>query len=111
MIGVDVQKDYSTGAAAISYTFAPGKKISFEELRLNLSAASATAENFVITLKSHKGTAYDVVLYSRDMNTVQDLVYIPERVHQLEDGDSLLFEWTNTNTRTYGMEIVYKAAL
>lgn len=111
MIGVDQKRDFSTAAVAMSKTFAPGVRFTFEEVRLHLSAASATSENFVITLQSHKGSVYNVVLYTYDMDTVGDLVYIPATPHVLEVGDSLLLEWTNTNLRTYGLEILYKATL
>jgi hypothetical protein len=111
MMGLEKQSDHSTAAVAMSYTFAPGKKFTFEEVRIHLSAASATSENFVITIQSAKGSAYNVVLYTQDMDTVQDLVYQPTKEHELNDGDSLLFTWTNTNLRTYGMEIQYKATI
>lgn len=109
MAGIKRQIQPVTGEAALSYTLTPGKKFVFEEIRLHLNAASATVENFVITLQSARGTAYDVVLYSVGMNTVQDLVYQADQSHSFEKGDSLVFAWTNTNLRTYGMEIIYKA--
>lgn len=111
MIGVDKQVQEVTGAVAMSYTFAPGKRFVFEEVRIHLSAASATSENFTITIASSKGSEYNTKIYSKDMDTVQDLVYQPEQAHELEAEDSLVFAWTNSNTRTYGMEIIYRASL
>lgn len=110
MVGVKKQSDFSTAAIAMSKTFAPAKEFQFEEVRIHLSAASSTSENFIITLLSVKGSVYNVVLYTRDMDTLQDLVYQPTKEHKFEDGDRLSFTWTNTNLRTYGMEIIYKAA-
>jgi len=111
MLGIDTQKSYETGAGAMSVTFTPGKDFTFEEVRLHLSAASATAENFVVTLVSGKGAVYNIKLYSQDMDTVQDLVYQPEKKHDFDEGDSLTFTWTNTNARTWGLEIAYTASL
>lgn len=108
-MGIKRQTDPVTGSGALSYTFTPGKEFVFEGVRLHLSAASATIENFVITLISSKGVVYNVKLYSINMNTVQDLIYQPESPQGFVAGDSLVFTWTNTNLRTYGMEIVYKA--
>jgi len=110
MMGVRRQVQSVTGSGAMDYTFTPGKEFVLTEVRIHLSAASATAENFVIAVDSPKGSEYDVVLYSRDMNTVQDLVYQPDPRHGFAAGESLKFTWTNTNARTYAMEIIYKAA-
>ena len=111
MIGIDLQTQPVTGTGAMSYSFAPGKEFSFEEVRLHLSDALAPAENFVITLVSSKGALYNVKLYSKDMDSVQDLMYQPAKQHDFGPKDSLLFTWTNTNAKTWGMEIVYKASL
>lgn len=110
MMGIKQQVQPVTGVIAMSYEFAPGKEFSFEEVRIHLSAASGTVENFVITLQSGKGSEYNVNVYSKDMNTVQDLVYQPVDPQEFEAADSLLFTWANTNSRTYGMEIIFKAA-
>ena len=110
MMGIDLQTQPVTGTGAMSYSFAPGKEFTFEEVRLHLSDALAPAENFVITLVSGKGSLYNVILYSKDMNLVQDLVYQPEQPHNFDPADSLTFAWTNTNGKTWGMEIVYKAS-
>ena len=111
MIGIKLQTQPVTGAGAMSYSFAPGKEFTFEGVRLHLSDALAPAENFVITLVSGNGSLYNVKLYSKDMDSVQDLVYQPAKAHGLTSKDSLLFTWTNTNAKTWGLEIVYKASL
>lgn len=110
MVGVKKQTQPVTGAGVMSYTFAPGKDFVFEEVRLHLNAASATAENFVIQLVSSRGSLYNINLYTKNMNTVQDLAYQPVKPHEFGAEDSLTFTWTNTNLKTWGMEIVYKAA-
>jgi len=108
---IDVQTQPVTGQGAMSYEFAPAKEFVLEEIRLHLDAASATPENFVITLQSARGTLHNVKLYSVDMDTVQDLIYQPDKPHNFTAEDSLLFTWTNTNAKTWGLEIVFKAAL
>jgi len=110
MLGVKRQTQPVTGAGAMDYTFTPDKEFVFEGIRLHLDAASATVEDFVIQLDSSKGSLYDVKLYAKDMNTVQDLIYQPEVQHGFMAGDSLKFTWANTNLKTWGMEIVFKAS-
>lgn len=108
---VDTQRMYQTGSGAMNYTFAPNKEFELEEIRLHLDSASATAENFVVQLQSAKGSAYNVKLYSKDMNTVQDLVYQPTKPHDLREEDELKFTWANSNSKTWGLEIIWKGAL
>lgn len=109
MMGTKRQSQPVNGSGAMSYTLVPNKEFVFEEVRIHLSAASATSEDFTITLSSGKGAVYNVVLYRQDMNTLADLVYQPDPGHEFEPNDSLVFAWTNTNARTWGMEILYKA--
>lgn len=108
MVGIETLTEPATGAGALSVTFAPNKEFVFKEMRLHLGVASATTENLVITIQSNKGSTYNTKIYSRDMNSVQDLVYQPSKEHPLIAGDSLKIEWTNTNLRTWGLEIIYK---
>ncbi len=99
--------DRSTGSAAINREVSPAKDGQFEGIRIHLSAASATSENLVVTLVSNAGTEYDVVLDTQDMNTLSDYVYQPTRPHPFVNGDKIKVTWANTNTRTYGLEILW----
>ena len=102
-----------TGAAGVTAanTFIqPGKPFELLEVRVHLNAASATSENLVISLDGGAAAAkYDTVLATQDMNTVADYVYTPTRPHRFTHAsDKLIMTWTNTNTKTYGIEIVYR---
>ena len=110
-MGIDTQHDYANGIGAMDYNFAPNKEFTFEEVRLHLNEASATVENFVIQLQSNKGSQYDVKLYSKDMNGMQDIIYQPEKPHHFDPADKLKFTWTNTDSKTWGLEIIWKGGL
>jgi len=96
-----------TGAAALSTSLAPGKAFKLLEVRLHLSSASATSENLTATMDAGAGEAYDTVLLAKDMNTVANYIYTFEDRY-FGDSDEIDFAWANTNTRTYGLEIVYQ---
>ena len=97
----------ATGSAALSLTHTPsGSEIYFYEFRIHLGAASATSENLVIKIDAAAGAAYDTVLDTQDMNTLADYVYLPARPHRLFAGDKIIVTWTNTNTETYGAEVI-----
>jgi precorrin-6B methylase 2 len=101
-----IAQDVGTGSGAMSLTFDPEGACILDEIRLHLDTASITSENFVVTLDSCAGSKYDVIFVTQDMNTIKDLV-IP-CVHKLNDIDKLVFEWTNTDSRTWGLEVVFR---
>jgi len=98
-----------TGAAAVDHNAAPGRPFRIVGVRMHLSAAPTTSENFTVALNDGTGADYDVVLYKRDLSvgSVTDLVLSGEDL-SLEEGhifkstDSIDIDWANTDTRTYG---------
>lgn len=105
--GITTNTDNDTGSGALSYSLAPGKPFILQEIRLHLNSASSTTEDLVITLQSSLGSAYNVVVFSQDMNGVQDLIFKPDPATIFDNEDSLLITWTNTNSCIYGLEVIY----
>ncbi len=109
MTSLAVHKYSDTESTAIaSTTQAADQAQCFVSLTLNLSAAPTTSENFVITLDSRLGVTYDTVLYSQDLSvgSVTDLVLSQDDIDiVLFRGDALAVTWTNTDGRTWGMEV------
>lgn len=97
----------ATGSGAMAVNVDPNKAFKLLEMRVHLSSASATSEDLTITLDSGAGAAYDVELYSKDMNTVVDLV-VTFTDRYFISTDDLDFAWANSNSRTYGIEIKYQ---
>lgn len=102
----------ATGAVAISSSLTSpitNGNISLVSVRLNLSAVGGTAdEKFTITINSNTAAAYDTIIYSQDMNAVQDLMWNCDPPVPILNGDVLDFAWANANTRTYGLEVIYE---
>lgn len=107
--GDSIHKYSVTGAAAISETTgALDRPTRFDGLTLHLSAGPTTSEDFTITLDSRNGAAWDTLLYSLDLSVVPttDLVLDETDINiTLYPGDALVIAWTNTDTRTYGLEL------
>lgn len=105
-----IGRAYATGAAALSLAIAPGYRFKVKAISLHLSAAPTTSQSLTITLNSAYGTAYNCILYSRDL-TVGSLTDL-----YVEFGDNFIFEynesltvaWTNTDVRTYGVVAYYE---
>ncbi len=98
----------ATGAAAIASTLAPGKAWQLESIRVHLSAAGG-AGSLTATLDSGAGTPYDLLILTQDMTAVTDLIWAPERPMEFSAADELDIAWANAGTKTYGLEIVWKA--
>ena len=98
----------ATGAAAIASTLAPGVAWQLESIRVHLSAAGG-AGDLTATIDSGIGAAYDIVILIQDMTTVTDLVWNTERPMEFGPDDELDIAWANAGTKTYGLEIVWKA--
>ena len=97
-----------TGAVAIASTLAPGVAWQLESVRIHLSAAGG-AGDFTATLDHGTGAAYDIVLLTKDMTTTTDYVWHTERPMEFDADTELDFAWANANTRTYGLEVIWKA--
>ena len=98
----------ATGAAAIAETITPTTPIELVSVRLNLSAAGGAAENFTVTIDSAAAAVYDTVIFSQDMNAVADLLWLPPQPIPILNCDELDFAYANSNTRTYGLEVIYR---
>ena len=101
----------ATGAAAIALSLTPpDQAIEIIAVKLALSAVGGAAEDFTVTINSATLAAYDVVLFAQDMNAVKDLMWLPDQPIPVVDKDVIDFAYNNGNTRTYGLEVIYKRA-
>jgi hypothetical protein len=100
-----------TAAVAIAQTFAPAQNFVLLHVKLHLSAAGGAVEDYTITLDANAGAAYDILLRTVAMNAVADDFYQPTLPIFFEKGDEIDFAYTNTNTRTYGLEVAYRLEL
>ena len=100
---------YDTGSGAMAETLAAGEAFELKEVRIHLNTASATVENLTITLDSGiGGTAYDSVPWTDGMNTVKDYSWIPDKELHFTATDELDFAWANSDSRTWGLEVIWK---
>jgi len=97
----------ATGAVAIASTLAPGVAWQLESIRVHLSAAGG-AGDLTATIDHGSNAVYDILILTQDMTAVTDLVWSPERPMEFLADDELDIAYANANTRTYGLEIVYK---
>jgi len=98
----------ATGAAGLAETLAPGVPFSIKEIRLHLNTA-ATQETFTAT--NDNGTTadvYDLLMLSQAMSGVTDVwATYQEGENRFRATEEIDFAWTNTDTATWGLEVVY----
>ena len=108
-MSASVYKVNGTGAVAIATTMTVPAGMTYQVISVSckFSTAPTTSEAFTITLDANAGAAYDTVLYTVDPSTtaVTSLVWQPEGPLYLEGGDAVDVAYTNTDTRTYGVQI------
>lgn len=97
----------STGDSAIAETLSPGTAWQIESIRVHLSEAGG-AGNITATIDHGSGAAFDIVLLSEDMTSIVDLIWSPYRPMEFSPDDEIIIAWENVNSRTYGLEIVFK---
>jgi hypothetical protein len=102
-----VNRSKATGTGAIAFSQAVTETSRLASVTVHFDAAPTTSENFVITLNSGDGAAYDTVLFSFDpsSDSTTDLVYLPDGEVYLLAGDALDVSYTNTDGVTYGLQV------
>jgi len=99
----------ATGAAAIATSLTPPTRpIELVCVKLHLDIVGGVAENFTVTVNSATDAVYDTVLFSQDMTAVTDILWLPNQPVPIVNNDVVDFAYANTNTRTYGLEVIYR---
>jgi hypothetical protein len=108
-------KTTGTGAAAMAVTFTAIKACRLVSVTVKLSTAPTTSENLTVTLDATAGAAYDVLLYSGDPSATSATSVVLSSTHWgevwLVAGDKITVAYTNTDTRTYGVQITTMAVV
>jgi hypothetical protein len=86
-------------AGAVSWAIAPNADFDINWILLKFSADPETAEYISITYKSHLGTAYDIVIADEIAPMGYTSIKIP-CITGMQQGDSILVEYTNTDGNT-----------
>lgn len=72
---------------------------------LHMSAAGGAAENLTVRVDAYSGSIYDTLLYTQDMNLIQEISLKIDPITELEPGDIIKFAYANSNSRTWGLKI------
>jgi hypothetical protein len=100
-------KSTTTGAEAIAASLAAKRVSRLISVSTKFSTAPTTSESITITLDANAGAAYDTLLYTLNPSTgaTASFMWFPDQPLYLEPGDAIDIAFTNTDTRTYGVQI------
>ena len=97
------------GSETVRPELAPGVPFRMIESRLQLSAVGGAVENYVINLDSGHGSAFDTAIVTTAMNAVaQSLDLWDDKERFFNAADLVYFTYTNTNNKTWGLEVKYE---
>ena len=83
-----------------------------QEVRLHLSVSFASVADFIIKLsEAAKGSAYNIIFFSKAMSGSTDVVWIPSGVNDkgilFDSGDTLNFDLASqSGANTYGLTVI-----
>lgn len=83
----------------------PGNDFYLTGVYLHLSVVHASVEDFVCTLSSVLGSAYNVTLFSNAMNGVKDYTWEPSNPMLFLSGDVLWFSMVMSASNYYGLKV------
>lgn len=100
---------FSVAGGAIAHTFGPATSSMYlKELRVHVSAAPTTSENFTLTLRSADGAEHDLVVYKIDLAAASTTdVFNNDLDVLLLTGDEIEVTYTNTDGRTIGVQLIF----
>jgi len=106
--GVVVEFQEHTGATTLATALAPG--IPFRLLRIDLHLnAAATQETFTAKVDAGRvANVYDTLLISQAMSGITDVNKTFGKGFEFQDDDEIDCDWTNTDTKTYGLTYVWE---
>jgi len=105
LANTDTWKTMFTYDSWIQGELRAGPPFEFHGFEITLDVASATSESLVITVDAVFGSAFDIELYSKDMNGIQHISYMFDEPRKLSGGDKINVAWANSNSRLWGIKL------
>jgi hypothetical protein len=97
--------DKTTGSAAMAKQLTCAEAWFVKEVRIHLSDVGGAGTLQILI--NAVGAEYDLICMTQDMTTITDYYWQPDKSIPLLATDTFDIVWDNTNSRTYGIEIIY----
>ncbi|KKM99853.1 hypothetical protein LCGC14_1143700 [marine sediment metagenome] len=90
----------------ILVTVTEDEKWQFVGFHLVATTSPATSEDLSVDVDADRGASWDDNLYTKDMDTIDNIIYYPDKPVLLEANDLVEFTYANTNTVTWGLKVL-----
>lgn len=108
-LGRSFSKTDTSGSGAIDVSATSSGDSRLVSVTVHLSAAPTSAGSLTIVLNANSGSAYDTTFLSQSMVSCTSLVFMPDGDIFLEDGDAIDVDYSNPDSKTYGVQITLEA--
>ena len=109
-ISKQIYKHTATGSAAIAEAVTSIAPFRLLRIEVKFSSAPSTSQNFTVTLDAGDDSEYDALIDSVDpsVGSQTTLIFKYGKGYEYEADDEIDIAWTNTDTRTYGLRVIYE---
>jgi len=94
------------GTETLRTMFSDSSPFILAGFKLHLDTAAATVENLSVNVDADRGAAFDINLYTKAMNTVQDIVFLYDEPLLCRKNDKIDLTWANTDNRLWGISVL-----
>lgn len=98
----------ATGTGVISTSFTAPEDLHVVAVHLHLSGAGSITDSFTCVATPVAGAVYATSVYTQSMSNNTDAVMPFEPTLPFERGTVFSFAFANGNSRTWGVELVYR---
>jgi hypothetical protein len=104
-----VAETFGGSTETVEHLLLPGELFRLVEVRLHLNSSGSTTQNFTVTLDSGENAVYDAILDDQDTDDLPDhnQCWGKDACHHMKATDALIFAWANSDSKTWGLEVVY----
>lgn len=98
----------TANADTVKIAIASKKDYRWLGYRIHFTSAPGQADLITVTVDSGKGSKFDTLIYTKDLDTVKDFEYInPNKDLPFSQDDILRIAWPNVDSETFGLELFY----
>jgi hypothetical protein len=98
----------ASGAAAINETFSPNFVVKILQIKLTLASAGVAGEDFTADIDAVAGTSFDGSLIRQSIASASTMIRGFEPAVYLDKGDALNFDYENSGSVAWGLEIAFE---
>jgi len=98
----------ATGSGVVDETFEPNFIVRIHQIKFTLDAPGVAGENLTCDVDSIAGVEYDGRVMNEPMGGAETMIRGYDPAVLLDKGDNLNFDYLNSGSATWGLEIAFE---